>query len=239
MVRRWRSPRVSPTYPMCATYPLECSCWPLRSSAQKTTTLDTDSCKNRVNSLEGHEINRGPPTKVRKPSTPKPYSHNSRHFSIQRGTSSRPSGLLTCKPKQLPTPKPLEPQRSSIKMLSVSLHFLSKVNEKYFCDHSSLRTVRSGIRSVTYCIPGHKAVALLLDWILLYHSAVRPEADEHAKAVIRQVTTISPQKNTLASQGVDLVSGVSSKLQAAQEIFDYGTYRFITVFTTANHSYLF
>ena len=63
--------------------------------------------------------NRGPPTKVRKPPTPKPYSHNSRRFSIQRGTSSRPSGLLTCKPKQLPTPKPLEPQRSSTKMSSV------------------------------------------------------------------------------------------------------------------------
>jgi len=77
----------------------------------------------------------------------------------------------------------------------------------------------------------------VLDWISLYNSAFRLDADKHVKAVIRLLTQRYFLKTSLLlPKGVDLVPDASSKLQAAQEILAYGTHRFITVFTTAHHS---
>jgi len=49
-----------------------------------------------------------------------------------------------------------------IKTFAMCIHGSERVVEFWDCTNSTADPKRSGIRSVTHCIPGHKAVALLL-----------------------------------------------------------------------------
>jgi hypothetical protein len=114
-----------------ATDPLNCACSTLRSSAQKTTTLDTGCCKTSVNTSEEAEIKQGTAHESEKTFNTKTLLPQQQIFPHQTRNVSASLRALSMHAKAAPTTEALEPQCSRTKMPAISLHFFLNANETF------------------------------------------------------------------------------------------------------------